>query len=155
LTNLNDLPRQHRHSERAESLCADIPPDLTAADDILSRYGKWATSGGRSAATSVLGRLYIREADPKESLEAYIRRRSQVPSSGGMSVVEALAAQRALARVPELERTVLVILYVPHRIPTAVRLRIAKIPPRLSRERHLHGLRMFNNLHKQVTAELL
>ncbi len=62
---------------------------------------------------------------------------------------EALACQRALARVPELERKVLTILYVPQRMSIEMQLRLAHIPARLCQERHLRGLRMFENLFRQ------
>ena len=29
-----------------ENFAADIPPELQGADDILTRYGRWATSYG-------------------------------------------------------------------------------------------------------------
>ena len=65
---------------------------------------------------------------------------------------EALACQRTLAKVPELERKVLTILYVPQRLPIEAQLRLAHIPPRLCQERHLRGLRMFDNIFKRHFA---
>jgi hypothetical protein len=40
--------------------------------------------------------------------------------------------------------------YVPQRLPIEAQLRIAQIPPRLCQERHLRGLRMFDNLFKSI-----
>lgn len=135
-----------------ESFAADIPASLRYADDVLTRYGRWATSGGRGSRPATLDRMYIREADRKESLEAYMRRRSHVPADPLMPTNEALAAQRALARVADRERIVLSVLYVPRSAPIEVQLRRLRIPPRLSRERHLAGLRMFGNLYRILTA---
>ena len=56
---------------------------------------------------------------------------------------EALQCQRALAWVPDLERVVLTVLYVPQRMPVELQLRLLRVPPRLCRERQLRGLRMF------------
>ena len=130
-----------------EDLAADIPPDLQPADALLTRYGRWATASGGSSC-SILGRMYIREADRKESLEAYNRRRANVPGQAMLTTQEALKAQRALAAVPDTARVVLSILYVPRRQPVEMQLRLLRIPPMLCRERHLHGLRMFWNLHR-------
>lgn len=72
--------------------------------------------------------MYIREADRKESLEAYQRRRAHVPGEPMLSSAEALVAQRSLARVADRERVVLTVLYVPKRLPVAAQLRILRIP---------------------------
>lgn len=68
-----------------------------------------------------------------------------------MPTHEALNCQRALQRVPDLNRVVLAILYVPAKIRPEHALRLLRIPPRLSQERHLTGLKMFNNLHRIVS----
>lgn len=136
-----------------ESFAADIPPELRAADELLSRYGRWATSNGSRKGAHTLDRMYIREADRSESLEAWIRRRQHVPADPLMSTGDALAVQRALAAVPVLQRVVLVALYIPNRQPLAVRMAVLRVVPRTSRERHLDGLKMFRNLHQVVTAK--
>lgn len=48
-----------------------------------------------------------------------------------------------MARVPDLERVVLTILYVPQRLPVEQQLRVLRVPPRLCWERHQRGLQMF------------
>lgn len=136
-----------------ENFAADIPKELQAADVLLTRYGRWATTSGGSSC-SILGRMYIREADRKESLEAYNRRRAHVPGQAMLTTQEALQAQRALAAVPDTERVVLSVLYVPRRLPVEAQLRLLRVPPRLCRERHLHGLRMFWNLHRISASPL-
>lgn len=135
------------------SIAADIPPDLADADRTLQAYGRWATThsgrGGRGGVT--LDRMYRREADARESLEAYQRRRSHVPTEALMETADALLAQRALQRVPDRERIVLSILYVPRRLPPQAQLRLLRIPPQLSQVRHLAGLRMFLNIHRVLS----
>lgn len=119
-----------------QNLSADIPQNLQEADERLTRYGRWAMERDRRhRCASAEGRYRSFQDDedraPKEVLQ---------------HIDEALACQRALAKVPELERAVLVILYVPRRQPIEAQLRLAQIPARLCRERHLQGLRMFDNL---------
>ncbi|MBD8051339.1 hypothetical protein [Limnohabitans radicicola] len=119
-----------------QNLSADIPQNLQEADERLTRYGRWAMERDRRhRCGSAEGRYRSFQDDedraPKEVLQ---------------HIDEALACQRALAKVPELERAVLVILYVPRRQPIEAQLRLAQIPARLCRERHLQGLRMFDNL---------
>lgn len=126
-------------------LAAAIPPQLSEADDLLTRYGRWATSGRSGAARCGSAEGHYRA----ESWQAVERRRA--PLTIGMRLQEALTCQRALARVPEQERIVLTILYVPQRLPPEVQLRLLRIPPRLSQERHLRGLRMFDNLFAMAT----
>lgn len=135
-----------------ESFAADIPDDLREADDVLTRYGRWATARSRNSAPATLDRMYIREADARESLEAYQRRRAYVPSDPPMETRDALVAQRALARVADQERIVLTVLYVPARLPINVQLRVLRIPPRLCRTRHVAGLRQFRNVHAVMRA---
>jgi len=132
---------------------ADIPADLREADDLLTRYGRWATTSGRGSKPATLDRMYIREADRKESLEAYQRRRAHVPGEPLMPTADALVVQRALAQVADHERIVLTVLYIPHRrLPVQVQLRLLRIPPKLCRTRHLAGLRQFRNLHAVMAA---
>ncbi len=127
----------------AENFAADIPADLAEADQTLTRYGRWATTRGRSIPHTV-DRMYIREADGRATYDDIQQRRAPVDPM--MTTQDALNAQRALARVPDQERVVLAILYVPQRMPVAVQLRILRIPPALCRARHIHGLRMFRNI---------
>lgn len=62
-----------------ENIAADVPENLRPADDLLTRYGRWAVTGGRNR-PATLDRQFIREADRRESLEAYMRRREAVPN---------------------------------------------------------------------------
>lgn len=145
-----DLPPPQARARAAGpvDLAAAVPAELQQADDLLCDYGRWATSNGSRKNTSMLGRMYIREADPRESLEAWIRRRQHVPGQPLMPTPEAMRVQRALAGVPMPERVALQMLYIPNRVPIFVRLRKAEISPRQCRERHLAGLRIFDGLWK-------
>src|SRR5574343_1685249 len=98
-----------------ENFAADIPPDLARADDLLARYGRWATSYGSRKSAPTLDRMFIREADRKESLEAWKRRREHVPADPLMATPDAMLVQRALSRVADRERVVLTVLYIPRR----------------------------------------
>jgi hypothetical protein len=127
---------------KRDNLAADIPPDLADADETLTRYGRWAMNRHhKQHCGSAEGRYRTPPNDddrqPREVL---------------MSTPQALAVQRALARVPDRERVVLAVLYVPRRIPIEAQLRILHIPPRLCRERHLLGLRVFRNMHRAQEA---
>jgi hypothetical protein len=136
------------------SITADIPPDLVDSDEALTRYGRWACDrDSRSRRCGSAERHFDRSTDARESLEAYIERRAQVPRGPGMTPAEAMLVQRALARVPDLQRTVLAILYIPRRLPPEAQLRILRIPPELSADRHLRGLRMFDNMRRVMMMQ--
>ena len=125
-----------------QNIAAEIPLNLQEADERLHRYGRWAMDRQlRRSCGSAEGRYRSFQDDedraPREMLQ---------------HIDEALVCQRALARVPEQERKVLTILYVPQRLPIEAQLRLALIPPRLCQERHLRGLRMFDNLYKAYFA---
>jgi hypothetical protein len=134
-----------------ECIAADIPDDLAAVDALLSRYFRWATASSRGGRLHTAERQYVAVAE-RSARYALENRREMAyglaTKEPVMPSVEAIEVQRALARVPELERLVLVALYLPHRIPSAARLAQMHVPPRLSRVRHLAGLRMLRNLLK-------
>jgi hypothetical protein len=85
----------------------------------------------------------IRRIDPRESLEAWIRRRNYVPGKPLMPTREAMRVQRALVAVPTPERVVLHLLYTPSRVPAPASLRRMGLKPEECRARHLAGLKMF------------
>ena len=126
-----------------QNLSAEIPQSLQAADERLTRYGRWAMERLRRHRCGSAEGKYRSFQDDED----------RVPREVLLHIDEALACQRALARVPELERKVLTILYVPQRLPIEAQLRLAHIPPRLCQERHLRGLRMFDNLFKQCSFD--
>lgn len=126
-----------------QPFAADLTPDLLEADEILTKYGRWAAAGpGPRTCGSAEGRYRPPGGAVLES--------RREPVTVPLDMAQRVAAQKSLARVPEVERTVLVILYIPHRIPVGARLRLAQIPPRLSRERHERGLRMWWNLFRAL-----
>lgn len=130
--------------QRRLNIAADIPASLADADDMLRRYGRWAMHRHRKLRCgSAEGQYHCPPNDddrePREQL---------------MLNADALACQRALARVPDRERIVLAILYVPNRLPAEAQLRMLRIPPRLSQERHLVGLRYFSNTYQSMTVDM-
>jgi hypothetical protein len=124
------------------NLTADIPPGLVDADERLTRYGLWAMDRHRRRTCGSAEGRYRSSQDDQD----------RQPREVLQHIDEALACQRALARVPELERKVLTILYVPQRMSIEMQLRLAHIPARLCQERHLRGLRMFENNFKNTIA---
>ncbi len=121
------------------NLVQELPVGLRDADERLTRYGHWAKDRAkRHCCGSAEGRYRSTQDD-----------QDRQPPEVLQHIDEALACQRALARVPELERKVLTILYVPQRMSIEMQLRLAHIPARLCQERHLRGLRMFENLFRQ------
>ena len=120
-----------------DGIACDIPESLKDADQVLYRYGRWARDRKHfEHCGSAEWRYKIppndSDREPRELL---------VPTP------DALIAHRALIRVPEPQRIVLQILYVPQRAPIQAQLRRKHIPARLCRERHLEGLRMFANIY--------
>lgn len=109
-----------------EQLYADIPDALAATDALLSQYGRWAVNTSGSA-----GRC----GSAERAYRGRNREGARVPLQPRANVAEMLRVQRALARVHELERNVLIGLYIPGR---AYMLR--RIPAFILRGRHLAGL---------------
>lgn len=126
---------------RLTNICADIPSDLRHADDLLHLYGRWAKDRLRLHRCGSAEREYRAPQDDKD----------REPKPVLMHIDLAMACQRSLAKVPEQERIVLTLLYVPQRFPVELMLRRKRIPPRLVQERHILGLRMFANRMKAVT----
>lgn len=130
---------------RRHQIAADIPIELAEADELLRKYGRSVMDRYKKMhCASAEGRYSIPPNDddrePREVL---------LPASD-VSLV-----QRALAALPEVFRTVLQILYVPKRLPAEAQLRRLQIPPKLSAERHLEGLRLFVGRHRyeEVAAQ--
>jgi hypothetical protein len=124
-----------------ENISAEIPPHLSEDDDALTRYGRWASDRHTRRRCGSAERDY-RPA----GWEAVDRRRSPPPL--GLSYEDLMSCQRALARVPDLERIILSVLYIPRRIPAEAQLRIMRIPARLSQARHIAGLRIFSTMRR-------
>lgn len=121
-----------------QKITAEIPETLLYADELLKQYGRWARDRQR---VNQCGSAEGRYKSPQDDED-------RVPKEVLQHIDEVLMCQRALSRVPEQERHVLNILYIPKRMPVEMQLRISRITPRICRERHLAGLRMFNNLIK-------
>jgi hypothetical protein len=129
--------------QRLHSIYADVPLSLQPADQLLTEYGRWAADRRAWHRCGSAERAY--RPTRGEAFEA--RREAREPF---MATPDALRCQRALQLVPDRERLVLAILYVPHRLRVEHRLRKAHIPPKLARERHLAGLTMFAVLHRSI-----
>ena len=125
-------------SRPLEAIACTITDDLADADELLTKYGRWAMNRYRKQhCASAEGRYRI---PPNED--------DRQPREVLLPTPDAMRVQRALSRVPDLERIVLAILYIPQRLPAQAQLRLLRIPPRTSRERHRAGLVMFRNLHR-------
>jgi hypothetical protein len=122
---------------KRSDIYAIVPFRLARADDALHRYGQWARDRPKQNRCGSVERNFLRERYDDEA--------DRQPKLVLMHPDEAQAVQKALYKVPERERRILAILYVPGRIPAHVQLRIARIPARLSQERHISGLNMFDN----------
>ena len=118
------------------NLAANIPLALQEADARLNRYGRWA-----------MDRMRVHQCGSAEGRYRSVQNDDdRAPREVLLHIDEAMKCQRAFAKVPERERFVLAILYIPRRIPVEMQLRLARIPPRICQECHLLGLRMFDNL---------
>lgn len=118
-----------------QNLAAEIPLDLREADELLAKYGRWAKDRRR----------YERCGSAEGAYKAPPNDDDRQPKMPTLTLSEAMACQRALAGVPQAERIVLGVLYIPRKVSVEVQLRRLNVPPRLSRERHLSGLRMWWN----------
>lgn len=118
------------------NIAAEIPLNLQEADERLTRYGRWA-----------MDRMRVHRCGSAEGKYRSVQNDDdRIPIEILLHIDEAMSCQRAFAKLPERERIVLKILYVPQRMPIEVQLRIARLNPRMCQERHLLGLRMFENL---------
>ena len=126
-----------------ENFAADIPSSLVEADEALTLYGRWASERETRRRCGSAERDYR-----PEGWQAVDARREPKPLR--MTLQDALVCQRALARVPDVERAVLAVLYVPRRMPVDQQFRLLRLPPRLTQQRHLSGLRMFDDLRRLV-----
>jgi hypothetical protein len=137
-----------------EDIAAAIPADLDEADDLLHRFGRWAMTRMTRRRCGSAEHAYRPTKDEEDLTQA------REPREHLMHPTDAMRAQRALAEVPHKWRVVLEVLYVPRRggngriVKPELMLRLMRIPPKLSRERHIDGLRMFANIHRHKLAKL-
>lgn len=126
-----------------EQIYADLPQELRQAEELLKAYGRWAKDRHKPhTCGSAEGRY-----KPEEEEEKPAPKDEGIPKPD-----EVVKISRALLAVPELERQVLMALYVPRREPVMAWLRRHKIPPRVSRERHAAGVRMFWNVYQRANV---
>ena len=118
-----------------QQLYADLPQELLQADELLRRYGRWAKDRVRPQRCASAEGHY--KAPPSDD--------DREPREVIMPAADVVLVNRALQAVPELERKVLMWLYVPSKEPIQAKMRKNATPPRLMQERHLAGVRMFWN----------
>lgn len=123
-------------------IAADLPPELQEADEILARYGRWAMDRFRKQrCASAEGHYSIPPNDDDRE-----------PKEIQLQAADVVIVNRALLAVPDRERIVLHVLYIPKRLPPQAQLRTLRIPPRLAAARHMQGVRYFWNVY-QVLVE--
>lgn len=128
-----------------ELIYADLPPELHDADDVLQLYGQWAMDRGeRRRCGSIEGQYRAGGQGVREARRDSVIRK--------LTTEDALRCQNALRSVPDQERVVLTVLYVPRRLPAVAQLRLLRIPPQLSRVRHLSGLRTFWTWYRMLSG---
>lgn len=124
-------PAEVRAARR--QIAADVPEDLAEADDLLSKFGRWAMDRRRTHRCASAEGQY--QAPPNDD--------DRVPREVMLPAADAALINRALQAVPDRERVVLHVLYIPKRQPPAMQLRLFKIKPEAARQRHADGLRHF------------
>ena len=128
-----------------QQIYADLPSDLHDADEVLQLYGQWAMDRGQKR------RCGSAEGNYRAGGEG-AREARRDPTINTLTTEDALRCQRALASTADAERVVLTVLYVPQRLPAEAQLRLLRIPPQLSRVRHLAGLRVFWNWYRLLSG---
>lgn len=130
---------------RKHDLIKPIPDDLKEADELLEAYGRWAQDRYKKQhCASAEGRYRPPPNDDDRQPLPYMP-----PDFKAMQV------QRALQAVPDLQRVILHIMYVPKRLPPEAQLRMLRIPAKLCQDRHAVGLRMFWNRYRLVEVASL
>lgn len=125
-----------------ENFACDVPESLQWADELLTRFGRWTRSGGKATCGSAEGHY---RAPAKGDDDA-----RRAPQSLKLDEFDAVKVNRALSGVPDHERIVLQILYIPRPQPIGLQLRLLRVPPKLCRIRHESGLRMFANRFRVI-----
>jgi len=125
---------------RKPQLYADLPQELQEADELLRLYGRWAKDRFKPQRCGSAEGNY--KTPPSDE--------DRHPRECIMPAGDVVLVNRALQAVPELERKVLMWLYVPSGEPVQIKMRKTATPPKLMQERHVAGIRMFwNNWKKQ------
>lgn len=136
MTESNDLRAARRQ------IAADIPSDLAEADDLLMRFGRWAMDRQRFHHCGSAEGHY--RAPPGDA--------DREPREVLLPTADVVIVNRALLGVPDRERIILHVLYVPKRQSAQAQLRLMRVPPTLARDRHLRGLRFFWNGYRIQVA---
>ena len=128
------------------AIAAPVPAELLPVDNLLTRYGRWATTSSRGGRPATLDREFRPEMDRHESYAHWVERCSRIPRDPLMPTPEAMRVQRALGQLPTDQRVVLAALYVPQRRPAERVLALAGVTPAESCARHLAGLRKLSTV---------
>lgn len=131
-----------------EDIAAPIPENLLRADELLTRYGRWARTKSRGYKPVTVERQFDAAMDSHESLASWQERCSRVPRDVAMPVRIAVAVQNIVQKLPFHERIVLHALYVPKATPARVQLQIVGVSARNSRVLHISGLRRFDGVSR-------
>jgi hypothetical protein len=125
-------------SIKKRPIAAEIPVELQDADELLTRYGRSVMDRWHKQHCASAEGQYV--APPNED--------DRLPRETLLEGVDLALVQRALIAVPDRERQILQILYIPKRLPAQAQLRMLRIPPELACSRHLDGLRCFAARHR-------
>ena len=115
-----------------QQLYADLPTDLREADDILSRYGRWARGGYSPGRCGSAEGAYRSPQDDED----------RKPREPVMPALEVERVKDALGRLPMMTLLVIQWLYIDTGQLHA-KMRRHGIQPRHMRERHVEGVRLF------------
>lgn len=115
-----------------QQLYADLPAELQEADDILTRYGRWARGGGGGARCGSAEGAYRAPQDDED----------RKPREPIMPALEVERCQKSLCQLPMMTLLVIQWLYIDVG-GTQAKMRKHDIQPRHMRERHLDGVQRF------------
>jgi hypothetical protein len=113
----------------------EIPQDLSDADALLDKFGRWAQDRYRKQRCASAEGLY-KSPDHWEGEE---------PMPAFMADFRAMHVHRALLQVPLRYRRILFAHYIPQRLPPDAQRRRMGIPMRMWDMDHVAGVRMFWN----------
>lgn len=116
----------------SRQLYCDLPPELHEADDILTRYGRWARGGGSGARCGSAEGMYRAPQNDED----------RQPREPTMPQLDVERARIAMGLLPAMTLLIIQWLYVDTGNLHA-KMRKFDIKPRHMRERHLDGVTLF------------
>lgn len=115
-----------------QQLYADLPAELSEADELLKRYGRWARGGYSPARCGSAEGNYRAPQDDED----------RQPREVIMPTAEVDRVKRALSGLPMMTLLVIQWLYI-NPSEMGYKMRKNGIQPRHMRERHLEGVHLF------------